>query len=152
MSKPLSPRQLRILVRDLEPEPPLTVAFERDLSQTTMSLRKARYRQRKARYRHQKEQWLKWLQEYNGPGYYGRKLWDVTAETVYNRVNNPAMVLYLGEAAGVPTAQIQDAIAAAKKAGPSFPSQCAAIRRVIPWHEIEPLLAARKPARSRDVF
>ena len=145
MSKPLSPRQLRILVRDLEPEPPLTVAFERYLSTTTMSLRKARYR-------NQKEHWLKWLQEYNGPGYYGRKLWDVTAETVYNRVNNPAMVLYLGEAAGVPTAQIQDAIAAAKKAGPSFPSQCAAIRRVIPWHEIEPLLAARKPARSRDVF
>jgi hypothetical protein len=144
MTKPLSPRRLLTLIRDLEAEPPLTTAFERRLSKTTSSLREAWYR-------HQKEHWLGWLREYNGPGHYGRKSWDVTAETVYKRINNPAMVLYLGEAAGVPTAQVQEAIAAATKAGPSFPSQCAAIRRVIPWHEIEPLLA-RKPARSRNLL
>ncbi|MEZ5818913.1 MAG: hypothetical protein R3D44_17705 [Hyphomicrobiaceae bacterium] len=94
-NRPMTPRQLRARLHDLEAEPPVTVAFERELAANTDSLRKIWYR-------HQKEHWLGWLREYNGPGYYGRKNWKVSAETVYKRINNPAMVLWLGEAVGVP--------------------------------------------------
>ena len=114
----------------------VSVAFERKLAESTASLRKAWYS-------HQKEHWLGWLKEYDGPGYYGRKTWDVTAETVYNRVNNPAMVLWLGEAAGIPTAQVKRAVAVAWEAPANFSSQCGAIRRVVPWTDIEPLLLKR---------
>jgi hypothetical protein len=132
----MTPQQLRRKIQDLESEPPLTVAFERELAESTASLRKAWYS-------HQKEHWLGWLKEYDGPGYYGRQSWDITAERVYNRVVNPAMVLWLGESAGISTAQVKSAVAAAKSAGPKFAAQCGAIRRVIPWSDIEPLIASR---------
>ena len=132
----MTPQQLRAKLKHLDAEPPLTVAFERELAAHTASLRKAWYS-------HQKEHWLGWLKEYDGPGYYGRNSWDVTAEKVYNRVNNPAMVLWLGEAAGIPTKQVKQAVSAAKSAGTTFPSQCGAIRREIPWSDIEPLLSKR---------
>lgn len=53
----------------------------------------------------QKGHWDAWLGPYNGPGYYGRKAWNRSAEFVYNHINCPPMVLWLGEAAGVPKRQ-----------------------------------------------
>jgi len=123
-------------LKHLDAEPPLRVAFERAPDEHPASLRNAWYSR-------QKEHWLGWRKEYDGPGYYGRQSWDVTSERVYNRVANPAMVLWLGEAAGISKFQVKSAVAAAKKAGTTFPAQCGAIRRVIPWSDIEPLLASR---------
>lgn len=85
----------------------------------------------------QKEHWLGWLAEYNGPGYYGRKAWDVTAEQVYNRVVNPSMLLWLAEASGVDRALVEHASKAALAAPSKMPAQSAAIRKTIPWTNIE---------------
>lgn len=134
MGGSVTPQQLRALIRNLDPEPPITVAFERKMAKTTASLRVAWYR-------HQKEHWLAWLKAYAGPGYYGRATWDVPARTVYNRACNPAMVLWLGEACGVPVLQVKAAKAAAVACRGSFPAQCGAIRRIIPWEVIEQRLA-----------
>ena len=93
----------------------------------------------------QKEHWLGWLGAYNGPGAYGRQKWEknAPAEQIYNRAVNPAMVLWLGEAAGVPEATVKKAASAALKAGETLMSKAAAIRKVIPWSLIEERLLAR---------
>lgn len=138
----ITPKQLRRIVAGFEPEQPLTVEFEKALRETTASLRRAWYRD-------QKEHWLKWLGEYDGPGAYGRKTWDVSARVVYNRVVNPAMVLWLGEAAGLPSARVRAAIQAAKVVGGSFARQAGAIRAVIPWEDVEAQLTDATTRRSR---
>lgn len=53
------------------------------------------------------------------------------------------MVLWLGEAAGVPMKKVAEAKRAALAAGSHLPTQSAAIRKVIPWEEIENLVAHR---------
>ncbi len=79
-----------------------------------------------AGYENQREHWLGWLKDYNGPGYYVREDWEVDdARTVYNRVGNPAMVLWLGEASGIPTAIVKKAAAEAMKLRGSFPDSAA---------------------------
>jgi hypothetical protein len=60
-------------------------------------------------YRSQKEHWLGWLSEYDGPGYYGRKNPDRSAEFVYNHINCAPMVLWLGEASGISIAKLRAA-------------------------------------------
>jgi hypothetical protein len=93
-------------------------------------------------YESQKEHWLGWLNEYSGPGYYGRKNSKRSAEFVYNHINCSPMVLWLGEASGVPSKIVMQAKRAALSSRPSLPSQCAAIRKVIPWSLIESRLLA----------
>ena len=66
----------------------------------------------------QKQHWLGWLGEYDGPGYYGRKTWDVTAEQVYIRIVNPSMLLWLAEAAGVEKSLVARVSAATLAAPP----------------------------------
>lgn len=122
----MTPQQLRARIRKLDEDQPLVARFED-------AIRKRKSREKDVWYSSQKEHWLGWLNEYDGPGYYGRETWDVTAETVYNRVVNPAMVLWLGAAAGVPRARVLKAIEAALAAKPSMSSQSGAIRKVIPW-------------------
>lgn len=122
----MTPQQLRARILKLKEDQPLVAAFE-----TAILERKSR--RKDPWYRSQKEHWLGWLREYDGPGYYGRETWDVTAETVYNRVVNPAMVLWLGAAAGVPRARVKEAIEAALAAKPSMSAQSGAIRKAIPW-------------------
>jgi hypothetical protein len=87
-------------------------------------------------YNSQKEHWLGWLDHYDGPGYYGRKSWDVTAEQVYNRVVNPSMLVWLAEAAGVEKAIVERASAAALAAQSNMSAQSAAVRREVPWNLI----------------
>jgi hypothetical protein len=99
---------------------------------------------RKAWYKNQKEHWLGWLEKYGGPAKHGRRKRVVTAEAVYNRIADPTMILWLGEAAGIPDGQVNKAIAAAKHAGVPWQAQCGAIRRVIPWTDIASRLASRE--------
>jgi hypothetical protein len=122
----MTPQQLRRRILTLKEDHPLVALFED-------TLLKRNTRKKDPWYSSQKEHWLGWLKEYDGPGYYGRESWDVTAETVYNRVVNPSMVLWLGAAAGVPLARVEEAVESALAAKPGMASQSAAIRKVIPW-------------------
>lgn len=122
----MTPQQLRRHILKLKDDHPLVVRFED-------AILRRKSRKKDVWYSSQKEHWLGWLNAYDGPGYYGRETWDVTAEAVYNRVVNPSMVLWLGAAAGVPRAAVLAAIDAALAAKPTMMSQSAAIRRAIPW-------------------
>jgi hypothetical protein len=88
-------------------------------------------------YGSQKEHWLGWLSEYDGPGAYGRANWARDARFVYNHIVCPPMVLWLGEATGITKSTIVKARYAALSGRPHLPSQCAAIRQLIPWDAIE---------------
>jgi hypothetical protein len=92
-----------------------------------------------AKHQSQKEHWLGWLNGYDGPGAYirsthsGRK-----AQFIYNRIQNSSMLLYLPEALGISKKLIKEAFESALKADAvSMSRQCGAIRKVIPWDEIE---------------
>jgi hypothetical protein len=54
------------------------------------------------------------------------------------------MALWLGEALGIPKRQVAKAKRAALSASSSLPAQSAAIRRIIPWKEIEIRLGRRE--------
>ena len=84
-----------------------------------------------------------WLSEYSGPGYYNRKDTEVSmAKRVYSRINCPPMLIWLAEASGIQSKQIKQATQAALNAKKSFPSQCSAIRQIIPWEDVEAKLKA----------
>jgi hypothetical protein len=88
--------------------------------------------------------WLRrfgWLSEYDGPGGYARKTHSGrSAEFVYNHINNPAMLLWLAEAAGVSKDRLRAAKRAALMARPNGGTHCAVIRRIIPWLLVAELL------------
>jgi len=92
---------------------------------------------KKFRYTSQREHWLRWLSEYDGPGYYGRKERHPSAEFAYNHIVCPPMLLLLGEASGVPKQRVLEAKRAALSVGSSLPALSGAIRKVIPWEQIE---------------
>jgi len=127
----MTPNQLAAKIRKLRARPPITAEFESVLE------RRGSWSSSRAWYTSQKEHWLGWLSGYHGPGYYGRKNWHRSADFVYNHIVCPPMVLWLGEASGLPKARIVEAKQAALSASPYFPAQCAAIRKTIPWKVIE---------------
>jgi len=131
----MTPRGLARKIRKFHERPPVTSELERALA--TRSIRK----NDRVWYTSQKEHWLGWLSEYDGPGAYGRKTWDRSAEFVYNHIVCPPMVLWLGEAAGLSKTKIQAAKRAALTAPATLAAQCAAIRKIIPWAIIEERLA-----------
>ncbi len=92
--------------------------------------------------RTQQQHWLGWLDGYDGPGYYHRSDWHRDARFVYNHIQCPPMIVWLGEACGLPHATLEPAFQAACDAGSSPASQCAAARRVIRWDDLAARLAA----------
>jgi hypothetical protein len=50
------------------------------------------------------------LEEYDGPGAYGRSDWKVDAEKVYQRLNNGRIICWLNEAAGASPVMVRVAI------------------------------------------
>jgi hypothetical protein len=138
----MTPLALAKRIRKLRSHPPITAELERAM--------KARGGTRKVWYRSQKEHWLGWLSEYGGPGYYGRKISSRSAQFVYNHVNCAPMVLWLGEASGVPKPQLKSAKRAALRANPSPAAEAAAVRKIIPWSAIQTLLeGASRPSDLR---
>jgi hypothetical protein len=127
----MTPRKLKSKVAKLPALPPITTGFERALDKV------GTWKRSRVWYCSQKEHWLGWLREYNGPGYYDRKVWERTAEFIYNHIVCPPMVLWLGEASRVPKTRVREAQNAALVAKLSLASQAAAIRRIIPWKLIE---------------
>ena len=99
-------------------------------------------------YHSQKEHWLGWLSEYRGPGAYGRKNGNRSAEFVYNHIVCPPMVLWLGEALGVSKERVAKAKSAALGSGSALGSQCAAIRKIIPWEMIESRLGETRTTKE----
>jgi hypothetical protein len=71
----------------------------------------------KGGYQTHKDHWIGWLSEYDGPGYYGRSDWNVDARTVYQRLNNGRMIVWLNEAAGERPALVRTAIREMKLRG-----------------------------------
>ena len=134
--KPMTPQALRSRITKLPPAPPITMSFERALREAGV------WGLSEVWYSTQKEHWLGWLAEYDGPGFYNRVQWDRSAQFAYNHIVCPPMVLWLGEAVGVPESIVRQARRAALTAGPSLAGMSGAIRRTIPWSLIESRLHA----------
>ncbi|WP_139280809.1 hypothetical protein [Shimia gijangensis] len=89
-------------------------------------------------YSSQKEHWMRWLKEYDTPGVYGRRPNSGhSCQFIYNQLQCPPMVFWLGEALGAPKLALRQAYAAATGVLPHHARQTAAIRREIPWRTIE---------------
>jgi hypothetical protein len=87
-------------------------------------------------YKTQKEHWVGWLNEYGGPGAYGRKSKEKRdAKYAYNHIVNYKMLLWLISAGGVTPRLVKAARSEADKAT-SLPGKSAAIRKHVPWEEI----------------
>ncbi|MDW4551519.1 hypothetical protein R5H32_19410 [Defluviimonas sp. D31] len=102
-------------------------------------------------YGSQKEHWMGWLGDYHTPGAYNRSQTSPTdARAVYNRINCAPMLFWLCEAAGVAQQQLRNSFdGIAELASGRVASQCGALRRVIPWSDVEANLLGR-PALSAD--
>jgi hypothetical protein len=95
----------------------------------------------KGGYATHKDHWIRWLEEYDGPGYYGRSDWNVDACAVYQRLNNGHMIVWLNEAAGENLAVIRGTIRAMELQGPSSKQSKAKIARAHhPWERAASLL------------
>ncbi|MGH6790509.1 MAG: hypothetical protein ACRECC_12615 [Pseudolabrys sp.] len=134
----MTPRTLARKIRKFRAKPSQTTNLERALIARQMRTLD------NAWYVSQKEHWLGWLGDYHGPGYYGRKNPKRSAEFVYNHINCSPMVLWLGEASGVPKKVVEKAKRAALRTKKNMGSQCSAIRKIIPWVLIEAQLQKSK--------
>ena len=133
-SKVMTPRGLARRIRDYPARPPVTTRFERVL------MARKQWNTKGVWYKSQKVHWLGWLSEYDGPGFYNRQNGKRSAEFVYNHINCAPMVLWLGEVSGISKTKVSEAKRAALSARGTLSSQCAAIRKVIPWRIIEAMV------------
>ncbi len=91
-------------------------------------------------YRTQKEHWLGWLDEYHGPGYYGRQASTPrNARFAYNHIVEVEMLLWLAKASGISASRLAKA-RTAERAAPSLQAKSGAVRKIIPWEMIEEAL------------
>ena len=91
-------------------------------------------------YNTQRAHWLGWLDPAAGTGTYPRSsMGDVSARTVCQRIGEPRMLLWLAEAAGVDSELVQQARDSAAQ-NESLASQCATIRKLLPWRTLAEVL------------
>ena len=92
-------------------------------------------------YKNQKDHWLRWLGDYDGPGFYQRKTHaGRDAKYIYNHIMCSPMLLYLPEALGVSQTLVKKAFyAVIKSKDPGMARQCGIIRRIIPFEMVEEL-------------
>jgi hypothetical protein len=130
----MTPKDFARHIRKLRPHLPISDRFDTEMPGGSAE-------QKRAWYSSQREHWLGWLKEYDGPGAYGRKApGGRNAEFVYNHIVNPKMLIWLAEAIGVPKARLLRARKAALAAGTKMQAMSAAIRRELPWADVECLL------------
>ena len=130
-TKPMSLLELRAKVRKLDDYTPITKSFDKRLAEQGQSHRDEWWNSHK-------EHWLRWLKDYNSPGYKNRKNQAITsARVVYSRLACPPMLLWLIEASGVKRAKVKSAAEAALKTDKIFTMQSSVIRNIIQWEEVE---------------
>ena len=79
-----------------------------------------------------KSQWLGWLKEYLGPGYYDRTNVHDDAKWTYQHLNNGRMIVWLNEAAGEDP-RIIGATIIAIDGRDSTQTEAMYARRILPW-------------------
>jgi hypothetical protein len=95
----------------------------------------------------QQEHLVGWLDELDGPGAYNRATRGLGARHAYTHFQCAPGLLWISEALNEDRDVVQRAADAAGGLGrPS--TQCAAIRRLIPWHRIEQLARNRSTERT----
>jgi hypothetical protein len=87
-------------------------------------------------YTSQRQHWFSWLAEYSGPGTYEEGVTSATLLFAYNHCGCPPVVLWLSEASGMDERLVVPAAKSVMKTNGTFSAKCAAIGRVIPWHDI----------------
>jgi hypothetical protein len=97
-----------------------------------------------------KEHWLGWLADYDGPGYYGRRVPKEprSMRFIYGHINCAPMLLWLAEAAGLPKQQLRLADHAlrrltARGVSDSNPKAAVAVRAILPWPDVCAALVER---------
>lgn len=76
-----------------------------------------------------------WDNDSRGYGEFARKVPNSSARTCYQRLGNPAMLLWVAEAVGIEKGTTR-AAAKAARAKTHSSSACAAVRHAIPWEDI----------------
>jgi hypothetical protein len=99
----------------------------------------APYSRRGGWYGDTQEQWLGWLEDYGGPGYYGRTGTGYNARFAYTHVQNHQMLIWLLSAAGLEAPTVTRAAAAAE-AAKTMSAKAAAVRKLVPWNRVVELL------------
>lgn len=94
-------------------------------------------------FRHEQEHLSGWLNEYDGPGAYGRMNPGRDAKFFYNHFNDPYGLSWLAEALGVQVALVQQGLDAVEAASSRGSAKSGAFRKVVPWSMIEPLVLKR---------
>jgi hypothetical protein len=91
-----------------------------------------------------------WLAEYDGPGYYGRRVPKTPRSMayIYGHIHCGPMLLWLAEASGVRKYQVLEAhrtmrVMVDRGLSDSSPKVGVAVRRVIPWGDVHAALIAR---------
>lgn len=94
--------------------------------------------------------WVGWLDEYDGPGYYNRRVLKTPRSMayIYGHIHCAPMLLWLAEAAGVPRRSIATANAAMTRLttsglSDSHPRTSTAVRKIIPWSSVHLALVER---------
>jgi hypothetical protein len=131
----MSPRELRDHIKRLDPSTPRHKELEKVLKEGVGF--------GNAWYSSQKEHWLGWLAEYEGPGAYGRQTdkQGRDAEYVYNHIQCAPMLFWLIEALGFSDNDLDKGYLAVVAAPKRNASQCAALRKVVPWERVATALA-----------
>jgi hypothetical protein len=86
------------------------------------------------------DQWIGWLAEYDGPGYYGRKDGKRDARWIYQHLNNGKMIVWLNEAGGESPPTIEAAVDDMRRNGPIPQVQAKIARLHLPWDRAARLL------------
>lgn len=141
----MTPKDLARCIRKLKPHLPISDSFDTEMPGGSAE-------QKRAWYSSQRQHWLGWLDEYDGPGAYGRREpGGRDAEFVYNHIVNPKMLIWLAEAAGAPRSRLLRAKKAALSVGARMQAMSAAIRREFPYAYIETLLTAHVRRRASGI-
>lgn len=87
------------------------------------------------------QKWLRWLSEYDEPGFYNRLPgMNRSAKLAYNHIANPEMLLWLIQAAGIQKIDVELAEFEFKQAPEDVHKRSAAIRKCVPWDVLETTL------------
>lgn len=125
----MTPKDLCRKIKRFPASAPITESLERALAGGPAS---------RERYSSQKDHLLGFWGEYESFGYYGRiPNAGRSAQFAYNHFRCAPGLLWLAEAVGVPRAQLLEAKSAVMAVKGHDARQAAALRKIIPWSEVE---------------